>query len=243
MPDAPPILLLTRPAAQSARFLQQCEAALGAPADAVIAPVIRIVPRAGGVDLAGIAGVVFTSENAVAAFGAAQEAAKVPGLRAWCVGDRTAAAAAQAGFDAVSAGGDADDLIARILAEPPGGPLLHMAGAHLAADVAGRLTEGGVPTRAVTIYDQLPQALPDAARQLLLSDTRPVILPLFSPRSARLLRAEVPDPGPAVRPVAISARTAAAWGPGPRAPKVAARPGADAMVALVLAEMQDDPTC
>lgn len=243
MADAPPVLLLTRPAAQSARFLAQCEEALGAPIEAVIAPVIDIVPRGGPVDLSPFSGVVFTSENAVTALG---RNADTRGMRAWCVGRRTADAAARSGFDAVSAEGAAEDLIALVLRDSPAGALVHLCGAHVAADVAGRLSERGVPTQARVIYDQVPQPLPVGARQLLEGSGRRVVLPLFSPRSARLLRKEVPKPSVSVRPLAMSAQVAAAWGPGPdsgSATLVAARPTAADLLALVLEELRDDAAC
>jgi uroporphyrinogen-III synthase len=243
MADAPPVLLLTRPAAQSARFLAQCEEALGAPVEAVIAPVIEIVPHDGLIDLSPFSGVVFTSENAVAALGRDPE---VRGMRAWCVGRRTADAAAEMGFDAASAEGAADDLVALVLRDRPAGTLVHLCGAHVAADVAGRLTEGGVPTKARIVYDQVPQPLPEAARRLLDGTARRVVLPLFSPRSARLLRNEVPRPSPLLRPLAMSAQVAAAWGPDPdpgRATRIATRPRAADLLALVLEELRDDPAC
>ena len=243
MAEAPPVLLLTRPAAQSARFLTQCEEALGAPVEAIIAPVIEIVPRGLTIDLSPFTGVVFTSENAVTALGKAEN---VQGMRAWCVGRRTADAAAVSGFDAVSAEGAAEGLVDLVLRQPPVGTLVHLCGAHVAADVAGRLTEAGVPTEARVIYDQVPQRLPEAVRRLLEGSARPVILPLFSPRSARLLRSEVPDPSPFLRPLAMSAQVAAAWGPGPdpgRTTRVAAKPTATDLLALVLDELGDDPAC
>ena len=243
MAEVPTVLLLTRPAAQSARFLAQCEEALGSPFEAVIAPVIEIVPRGEQIDLLPFAGVVFTSENAVAALG---QNADARGMRAWCVGRRTADAAAKSGFDTVSADGAAENLIALLLREPPAGTLVHLCGAHVASDVAGRLTAGGVPTEARVVYDQVPQGLPEAVRRLLEGADRPVVLPLFSPRTARLLRNEVPDPSPLLRPLALSAQVAAAWGPA-TAPghttRVAAKPTAADLMALVLDELRDDPAC
>jgi uroporphyrinogen-III synthase len=244
VPKAPPILLLTRPAAQSSRFLAQCEAMLGHPVEAVVSPVMAIVPRKLHHDASGLAGVILTSENAVAALGDAQWRT---GLRAWCVGRQTAEAAASAGFDAVSADGDAADLVALILSDPPKGPLLHLRGAHVADDIAARLAAGGVPTEAVVIYDQVAQPLSEAARACLAASDRPVLLPLFSPRSARLVRDAVAKIGPSVIPLAMSTRVAAAWGASPPVAKIAREPTANAMLSLVRAlvrgEMGDDAPC
>lgn len=125
--------------------------------------------------------VIFTSQVGVMA---------VRGLgplppRAYCVGDRTAMAAGQAGFATVSAGGTAEDLIAAIMAAGEAGPLLHLRGVHGRGDVAARLTAAGVPVQALTVYEQRARPLsPEAADCLLGTD--PVIVPLFSPRSAAL---------------------------------------------------------
>jgi uroporphyrinogen-III synthase len=244
VPKAPPILLLTRPAAQSARFLEQCEAALGHPVEAVVSPVMAIVPRQLDHDPTGLAGVILTSENAVAALGDAPWGA---GLRAWCVGRQTAEAAAAAGFDPVSADGDAAGLVALVLSDPPKGPLLHLRGAHVADDIAARLTDAGVPTEAVVIYDQVAQPLTEAARRCLSASDRPVLLPLFSPRSACLVRDAVAEIGPSVIPLAMSARVAAAWGASPSVAMIAREPTANAMLSLVRAgvrgEFADDAPC
>ncbi len=161
MPKAPPVLLLTRPAAQSARFLHECEDGLGRPVKAVISPIMGIEPRTLTVDPRRFAGVVFTSENAVTALGRPDWSR---GVTAWCVGRRTADAAAAAGFTALSAEGDAQALLARILADRPEGPLLHLGGAHLASDIAAELTQSGVPAETVVVYDQVAVPLTTEAR-------------------------------------------------------------------------------
>lgn len=125
---------------------------------------------------------IFTSETGV-------EAAVAGGWSlprtAYCVGDRTAQAAQAAGFAARSAGGDATALVALLTGERPPGRLLHLRGAEARGDVAATLTAAGIPTDEAVVYDQKEQPLTDAARALLCGDA-PVIVPLFSPRSARL---------------------------------------------------------
>jgi uroporphyrinogen-III synthase len=240
VPNPPPVLLLTRPRAQSEGFLRRCEAAAGRRIEAVIAPILEIVPLDAAVDLSGLGGVIFTSANAVSALG------DVPGrtgLRAWCVGAQTADAARAAGFDAVAAEGDADALLAMILRERPDGPLLHLSGVHRAADVAQRLEEAGIAARTQAVYDQVARPVSGDERRLLSGSDRRVILPLFSPRSARLLRDAVPEIGDAVLPLAISANVASAWGTGPRPVRVADAPDAAAMATLVVTALNEDAAC
>jgi uroporphyrinogen-III synthase len=240
VPKAPPILLLTRPIAQSKRFLRQCEEALGRPVTAVISPVIGIKSRPLTIDPVRFAGVVFTSENAVTALGQPDWSR---GVTAWCVGRSTAEAAATAGFTALSAEGDAQALLSRILADRPAGPLLHLGGAQLASEIAAELTQAGVPAETAVVYDQVAVPLTIEARTLLSAPHGAVVLPLFSPRSARLARAGVAIVAPGVVPLAMSENVARAWGTTPPVAKVAVEPTAAAMRALVLAELGDDSPC
>ena len=240
MPKASPVLLLTRSCAQSNSFLRVCEDAAGRRIDALVAPILRIAPLDAKVDLTGLEGVIFTSANAVSAIAGIPAAA---GLRAWCVGERTARAAKSAGFDAVAAEGDAKALLSLVLRNRPTGPLLYLCGVHRAVDIAGQLTEAGVPTLAQAVYDQVAQPLSAEALQLLTGADRPVILPLFSARSARLIREAVPRIGDGVIPLAISDKVAGAWGGGPELLSVARSPDAESMVALVVAAMDKDSAC
>ncbi|MDZ4311845.1 MAG: uroporphyrinogen-III synthase [Cypionkella sp.] len=110
--------------------------------------------------------------------------------RAFCVGNRTAEAAQALGFDASSAGGDADDLLAQIASVAPVGCLLLLQGQDTAGDLQNRLISAGIETVSVITYRQIAQRLSDEAI-LLLQGSAPVILPVFSARSAVLLVAEL----------------------------------------------------
>ena len=177
-PQRDPILLLTRPEAAARRFVAQ----LGLGVEVLIAPLLRIDQLDVDPAVAGLAGIILTSENGAVAAG------RLPGLpqRAWCVGDRTAEAAGEAGFDPISARGDADALVALILSGGETGPLLHIRGEHARGDVAGRLNAAGVMTRDVVAYRQTSQPLSPGALAVLAGN-RPVILPLFSPRTVTIL--------------------------------------------------------
>jgi uroporphyrinogen-III synthase len=196
----------------------------------VISPVVEIRALPSPADPAAYAGVVFTSENAVAAL-----ARPGGGQRAWCVGGRTAQAARAAGFDTVAAGGDAAALVEEIRAAGARGPLLHARGAETRGAVARRLTEAGIRCDEAVVYDQRSVPLSAEARALL-AGPGPVLVALFSPNSAaRLARAladaQVRAP---LRLAALSGAVADAWtGPPPERLAVAARPEAAAMVAAL----------
>lgn len=175
-------LLLTRPRDQSEAFAAALEAALPGRFRPVIAPMLRIEPTAGPIDLDGAQALLFTSANGVATFAALSPDRRLP---AFCVGDMTARAARAAGFSARSAGGDVAALAALAAAEarPNGGDLLHVRGRHAAGELTGRLAAAGLPARALEIYDQRAVPIDDAARALL--ETRGIdVLAAFSPRSA-----------------------------------------------------------
>lgn len=205
MTDTGPTLLLTRPLAASEKLVQQL-GARGVDLPAVISPTMEVVPvpfDAGVVDTDDL---VFTSANAVKAVAGRMD---LRGRRAWVVGPRTGEAARDAGMETVSAEGDANDLVALIGKARPG-RLVHLHGVHTRGDVAARLTAAGVPTVSLVVYDQRP--LPLSAEAIaLLSGEAPVLVPLYSPRSARLLGQASGQIAAPCTIVAISRATAGAW--------------------------------
>jgi uroporphyrinogen-III synthase len=222
------VLLLTRPEPAARRFAAEAEQAVGPFAQVVIAPLQRIVPLGPLPALPPGAALAFTSENGVAmavAAGLGGQAAGGP-RRAYCVGARTAAAARAAGFEARAAEGCADALLAAILADPPPGPIVHLAGRHQRGDLAERLRAAGLPATRIAAYDQQAAEVSDEARAAL-AGARPVVAPLFSPRSAALLAERMPAaPRAPLLLVFLSPAVAEAWtGPPPLAARVAARPG------------------
>jgi len=219
-----PTLLLTRPRAQAERFAAACRDAFG-DVPVVISPILTIrylEPPS----LQGLAGVLLSSEHGVRALGAGQ------GLRAWCVGDRTAEVARDLGFDAVSAGGSAEDLVEMVLAAAPEGRLLHAHGVHTRGDVAARLRAAGLQVAAAEVYAQEPAELSEEAREAL--DAGAVVLPLFSPRSAELVARAAAGSGAVLRPVALSPAVALAWSElRPEIPLVADRLDAQGMLSAL----------
>lgn len=213
MPPAPrPILLMTRPGDDSERTA----ARIGA--DVIVAPILQIVPvDHDGAALAQAPGLVFTSAHAVASAGPGR------GRPAICVGERTGQVARDAGFAVIQGAGTAVSLAPLIAASPV--PLVHPHGRHLAQRLA-------VP--GVVVYDQRPQPLTARARAALMG-ARPVVVPVYSPRSARLLAKMAAGARAPLWLVAISDAAAAAWTAPAARRAVADQPSGRAMDAAIRA--------
>ncbi len=169
-------LLLTRPAPASAAFLDSLSP-LGEGIDVVISPLLEIVPTGQVPDTSQYAGVIFTSSNGVA------HAIDGAGMPAFCIGDATRDAAQARGWEARQMGRTAEDLIDSILSERPNAPLLHIGGVHKRGNVAEHLTRAGIHTDSIDVYDQTAKPLSSVAIEIL-NGGNPVIVPLFSPRTA-----------------------------------------------------------
>lgn len=201
-----PICLLTRPEAQSRDLAAELPGV-----DCLISPVLRIAPVDFDADrVAAAPGLIFTSVNAVPFAGRGR------GRPALCVGPQTARAAREAGFSVIEGPGDADGLLP-LLADRQ--DWLHLHGIHRAC---------ALPAQGLAVYDQVAQAL-DATALRAISGSRPLILPLFSPRSAALLSARVAAASAPITTVAISPATDAAYTGPVRRRRIAARPARDAM--------------
>jgi uroporphyrinogen-III synthase len=220
-------LLLTRPLPAARRFLSALEAAHGGPVPAIISPVLEIrpvpvvLPRRP-------AALILTSENGAARLGELG----LGGLPAWCVGPRTAAVARDQGAQVIEARPDAEGLLTALLGTRPSGPLLHLRGEHARGDLAARLRAAGLPAEEAVAYRQ--EALPPTPEaQAALAGPGPLVVPLFSPRSAMLLGGwNLRAP---LRVVALSDAVAGAAAPlGPVRLLVAAAPDGAAMVELTL---------
>jgi uroporphyrinogen-III synthase len=220
-------VLLTRPRAQSEAFAARIRARLPE-ADIRLNPLMEIVPSGPPPELRDGDAIIFTSANGVAAAGQGQ------GRAAWCVGERTCAAARAAGFSATVAGETADALVAHLAELRPAGRLVHLHGAHTRGDVAARLAGAGLSTVSRTVYDQVAVTPGPDLRAAL--GARRLIAPLFSPRSATLLASAAADlcpafPGPEQTLLALSPAVRDALPMGWRAAAfVVQRPDATAML-------------
>mgnify|MGYP003835865637 FL=1 len=220
-------LLLTRPRPQAERFAQAFAGRFGPDIAIVIAPLLRIEPLGALLDLSGYSGLVFSSQNGVRAFAGMGGDRRLP---AYCVGARTAEAAQAIGLRAEFGGADADVLVARLAGAAPGGRLLHLRGAHARGDIAARLSAAGQPCDEAVIYDQVPQDLTPDALDLLAGEGT-VLLPLFSPRSAKLAGEAAAGAGATLAVAVMSEAVAQAWdGPAPALIRQAGTPDAEGML-------------
>ena len=216
----PPTLLLTRPLPQSQDFLAACEAAAGHPIPAVLAPLSEVLSLPAVLPQGDL---ILTSGRSVEVLG------RLDGRRAWCVGDRTAELARRAGANAVSAGGNQDDLLALLLKHRPQ-PLVHPHGTHRRGGLREELAKGGLNVTELAVYQIRDLPLSKTAAQLL-NGHDPVILPIFSPRSGAILAALQHSAPLSI--IAISSPAAAAFAVRARV-DVAAFPDSAAMVRAVL---------
>lgn len=223
-------LLLTRPLPAARRFLGALEAAHGAPVPAILSPILAIRPVPVALSERPAA-LILTSENAAARLGELG----LGGLPAWCVGPRTAAVARAQGGEAVEAGPDAERLLAALLAARPAGPLLHLRGEHVRADLAARLRAAGIEAREAVAYRQEALA-PTVEARAALAGPASLVVPLFSPRSATLLGGW--SPRAPLHVVALSGAVAEAAAPlGPERLLVAPVPDGAAMVGPTLSAL------
>lgn len=180
------------------------------------------------------AALILTSETGAEAAGRIR--ARLPDL-AYCVGDRTAEVAQEAGFATRNAKGDATALTDLILSQPRS-PLLHLRGREARGDFAASLAPHGIAVHERIVYVQEEQALSDEAAALLVG-AQPVLAPVFSPRSARILVSECQRIG-ARAPVSVIAMSEAvaraAVGLGSKPARLALRPDGESMLEAVIAE-------
>ena len=229
MQSKPIPVLLTRPAAASARFGLDLKARLGRRVELVQSPLMTIEPCVASIDLGGFEGVVFTSSNAVRV---ASDLGVDPSLPAYCLGHATTTAATASGWRAEQHGTDAQTLITALLANRPQAPLIHLTGVHTRGDVAAHLTGQGVQTEALAIYDQPFLPLSPLASALLVGGTS-MIVPLFSPRSAAQFCATAPYSDCAVTIAMSDAIAQSMSGPWRPCSSVANEPTAKAMLEAV----------
>ena len=228
-----PVLIITRPEQGAKRFLDQVSAALGHSPETVLSPLLQIVGMPFVVPPA-VGTAIFTSENGVVQ---AMQGGVPVNLTAYCVGNQTAATARQFGIDVLGVAQDADALVDQLVAAQPTGPLTHFRGQHVAGDLFGKLGAAGHRVCNVICYDQRSVPLSQSAVSNLHGE-KPVVLPLFSPRSATILKQQVVPTAP-VWVIAMSGAVAsAAGGLCTAGCDIAAKPDLGAMVAATCRRLQ-----
>lgn len=199
-------------------------------------PLTEIRFRDATIPLEGCDAVVFTSGNAVTGFARLSPRRDLPAL---CVGSRTAEIARAAGFGTRTGPGDAAALAGWIAGEIHPRRIAYPRGAEVAFDLEKSLESAGIETVSAIVYEQVARPA-DAPLRHALAGPEPLLLPLFSPASARRAVAEMAGASAPLLVAAMSARVAEAAGPlAPAALRIARHPDAgamlDALAALIAA--------
>lgn len=168
-------LLLTRPRGASERFAAEMPFSL----PTIISPLIKI--QFYKIDAPAADHIIFTSRNGVEAW---VRSGLPVSTGCFCVGEATAEAARESGFDAQASGGTVEHLLEDLNRIAPDGKIIHVRGAHARGDLVQRLKNSGLSAEAVIAYDQKLLDLSEDARRLVQGGA-PVIVPLFSPRTAK----------------------------------------------------------
>lgn len=188
----------------------------------VISPLMRIEPTGDVPDFDKYKTIILTSGNGVQRLGPALADRHVA-----TVGRRTAELAREQGADASALGENVEEFLTA--ASDLISPALFCRGVHSRGDLANRLTDMGHSVDEAVLYEQVSVPLSNAARMLLTGDA-PVVLPVFSPRTAKLLSSNRITAPTVV--LAISSATASAWNASGKM-HIAESPDAKAMRALV----------
>jgi len=181
-------VLVTRPARDAAPLIRAIRRRGGAP---VPAPMMRISPVADGAArlapcLPLLRGLLFTSANGVRAFCGQTARRDVP---VYAVGAVTAALARRAGFaDVAVAGGDVASLAALVRERraPGQGPLIHIAGSHVAGDLGGLLRAAEFEVHRIVLYHAEEASRLSPRALAALRSPGGVTVLLYSPRTARI---------------------------------------------------------
>ncbi len=204
-------ILVTRAEPEASRTAEALRAAGHEP---IVAPLMAIVPVPAKLPAEHVQAVALTSANAARSTAAQPELAPLMAVTAFPVGERTAAAARDAGFrKIVQPAGDGQALVRRVAetCKPADGLVAHLGGRDLAVDVAALLREKGFQAERLVVYearaaDDLPEPAADALRE-----GRVDAVLLYSARSASLLLALVEKAGldAALRQMAVAAMSEA----------------------------------
>ena len=161
--------------------------------EVMLAPMLRFEPVAFHDDEdARYGAVIVTSANALRGIAPHLQGSRLLKLPLFAVGEHTASAAHRAGFDnVIPASGDAASLRDLVLASvkakelKKASPLLYLAGADLARDLAGELGERGFTVVTHTTYRMIPvSSLPREACEAFAASGIEAVLH-YSRRSAR----------------------------------------------------------
>ncbi|WP_419903420.1 uroporphyrinogen-III synthase [Kiloniella sp.] len=176
--------LVTRPAVDQEPFVSELKD-MGR--EILLSPVFDIEFFEGkALNFSNVQAILITSANGVRALCHKTNNLKIP---IYCVGDSSAQAARQAGFEqVVSANGDVSDLAERVISDlsPNGGTLLHPAASKLAGDLGGILEAGGFSYQREILYEAkaIEQLSADVISQIKSNEINEISF--FSPRSSKI---------------------------------------------------------
>ena len=176
-------ILITRPKSDAAALAQEL-AGLGH--DVTIEPLLQVKFLAlPPLDLGNAQALLFTSANGVRAFAQADGRRNIT---AFAVGQATARAAQNAGFEQVfAAGGDVASLaetVGRTL--PPPARLIHIAGSVQAGDLKGDLAARGYDVDRKVLYEATATESLSKETQDKIKGRKIDIILFFSPRTAQI---------------------------------------------------------
>ena len=177
-------LIITRPQIDAVALAEKLQA-LGH--DAIIAPLLNIVPRA-NVSIPDLPyqAICATSANGLRCLNAPISLQ----ILILAVGEQSAAAARVKGFKNVETeGGDVDGLVlhATTKLRPGDGPLLYLSGAEISGDLEGQLKNRGYDVTRVITYDAVKCTLDNHLSAIASCDG----VLLYSPRTAKLWCQEI----------------------------------------------------
>lgn len=205
-----PLLLITRPAEGAARFAARANAAF--PTLSVLcAPLLEIARTPWTPPVEAPDAVALTSASALPALKELVARGLAP-RHVFAVGPQTAEAVRALNLPVTAGEAGADALVGIILAGDPGTSILHLHGRHVTGDLVGQLRAAGHAAEGAVVYEQRPIPLKETAREKIRGAGR-VIAPVFSPRSALRLAAEIGPLASELRIVAISTAARAALPP------------------------------
>jgi len=175
-------LMITRPQEDTAP-LASALALLGV--ESILEPLLSIeLSDSATPDLTNAQALLLTSANGVRAFAAISAQRNLP---VYAVGDATAQAAVEAGFENVtSAAGDVASLAGLVQGKlkPQDGVLVHIAGSKVAGDLAGLLGQAGFEYRRIQLY-HANKAVSLSAKGLSALESGDIDgVVLYSPRTA-----------------------------------------------------------
>lgn len=178
-----PHILLTRPQAQAHQFADELIEQGVQPDHITIDAIMKIAPVEAPCDVAAYRGLIITSANALLYLPVALRGSQLP---CYCVGGATSQAARALGLNAYHLADTARALCDALPTACQDGPLLHLRGTHTTLDMAEHFRSAPLSVENLVIYEQI--AVPLRAETLNnLRHSSPVILPVFSARSAKLL--------------------------------------------------------